>query len=508
MNAPSIAIDNRLLEERLENLGDARLAIIGDLIMDRYMIGDVTRISPEAPIPVLAVKSNDMRLGGAGNVVANLVAMQANVEVVGVVGDDGLGRAMREEFEKLNVDVQGLVIDQDRPTIEKTRMMSGVQQMLRVDREDNQPISDQVEEAIIAAALKSVERCQGVVLSDYGKGLLTPKVLRAVIDAARKRGIPVLVDPKGSDFSRYKGATLVTPNRKEAEVALGRPIKSLESLPQAADELIQAAGLDLIVITLSADGIYFRSSERPVREGRVPAFARAVYDVTGAGDTVVSQLALYLSLGWDITEAVCMANHAAGVVVERLGTHSVTRSELTARLAASHPSTGKVLESGGLDALIDDWKRQGKRVVFTNGCFDVIHAGHVNYLRFARERGDVLLVGVNSDESVQRLKGPTRPVNHLGDRLTVLAAMEMVDAVVPFDGDTPKELIERVTPDVLVKGEDWKDKGVVGREWVESHGGQVVLAPVLAGRSTTNILERAKTGTSGQGGPDAQGSSN
>ena len=499
MKTASIAVDNRLLEERLETLGQARLAIIGDMIMDRYMIGDVSRISPEAPIPVLAVKSNELRLGGAGNVVANLVAMGADVDVVGVVGDDGLGRAMREEFEKTSANVDGLVIDGARPTIEKTRMMSGVQQMLRVDREDNQPIGPEIEAQIIEAALKSVERCQGVVLSDYGKGLLTPKVLRAVIDAARKRGIPVLVDPKGADFSKYKGATLVTPNRKEAEEALGRPIRDLDSLPQAADELIQEAGLDLIVITLSADGIYFRGSERPVREGRVPAFARAVYDVTGAGDTVVSQLALYLSLGWDIAEAVAMANHAAGIVVERLGTHSVTQSELMARLAASHPTAGKVLESGGLDAMIDDWKRQGKRVVFTNGCFDVVHAGHVNYLRFARERGDVLLVGVNSDESVQRLKGPTRPVNPLADRLTVLAAMEMVDAVVPFDGDTPKEVIERVTPDVLVKGEDWKDKGVVGREWVESHGGQVVLAPLLVGRSTTNILERAKKGTAAGG---------
>ncbi|MCB9908633.1 MAG: D-glycero-beta-D-manno-heptose-7-phosphate kinase [Planctomycetes bacterium] len=494
-------VQNLLLEQRLETLGHPRLAIIGDLIMDRYMIGDVTRISPEAPIPVLAVRTNDLRLGGAGNVVANLVAMQAQVEAVGVVGDDGLGRAMREMMETLRVDVAGLVIDPDRPTIEKTRMMSGVQQMLRVDREDSRPIPAAIERAILAAALASVERCDAVVLSDYGKGLLTPVVLQGVIQAARRRGIPVLVDPKGSDFTRYRGATLVTPNRKEAEQALGRSIPTLEALPQAADELIRTAELDLIVITLSADGIYFRSGGQPPREGRIPAVARAVYDVTGAGDTVVSQLALYLALGWDIAEAVAMANHAAGIVVERLGTHSVTRTELMARLAASHPKIGKVLERAELDGVVEDWRRQGKRVVFTNGCFDVLHAGHVNYLRFARERGDRLLVGVNSDASVRRLKGPTRPVNCLDDRLTVLAAMEMVDAVVSFDGDTPKELIEQVSPDVLVKGEDWQDKGVVGREWVESHGGQVVLAPLLAGRSTTNILERAKHGQPAAGGP-------
>ncbi len=487
-------IENRLLEERLTTLANPRLAIIGDLIMDRYMIGDVSRISPEAPIPVLAVKTNELRLGGAGNVAANLVAMEANVEVVGVVGDDGLGRAMREEFEAIGADVDGLVIDAGRPTIEKTRMMSGVQQMLRVDREEATAISSDVEQRVLEASLKAVSRCDGIVLSDYGKGLLTDKVLGQVIRAARKRGIPVLVDPKGSDFTRYRGATLITPNHKEAELALGRPIPDLESLPAAADELNEQAELDLIVITLSADGIYFKSREKPLREGRIPAVARAVYDVTGAGDTVVSQLALYLALRWDIADAVAMANHAAGVVVERLGTHSVTRSELMARLVASLPATGKVLTDADVAGVMEEWRRKGKRVVFTNGCFDVIHAGHVSYLRFARDKGDVLIVGVNSDESVSRLKGPTRPVNCIDDRLQVLAAMEMVDAVVAFGEDTPKNIIERVTPDVLVKGEDWADKGVVGREWVESHGGQVVLAPVMAGRSTTSILERAKSG--------------
>ncbi len=492
MNTSSI--ENRLLEERLTTLGNPRLAIIGDLIMDRYMIGDVSRISPEAPIPVLAVKTNELRLGGAGNVAANLVAMEANVEVVGVVGDDGLGRAMREEFEAIGADVEGLVIDGSRPTIEKTRMMSGVQQMLRVDREERTAIPAEVEARILAASLQAVSRCDCVVLSDYGKGLLTDGVLTQVIAAARKRGIPVLVDPKGADFTRYRGATLVTPNRKEAELALGRSIPDLESLPAAADELNERAELDLIVVTLSADGIYFKSREKPLREGRIPAVARAVYDVTGAGDTVVSQLALYLALRWDIADAVAMANHAAGVVVARLGTHSVTRSELMARLVESRPSTGKVLTDADLAGVMEEWRREGKRVVFTNGCFDVIHAGHVSYLRFARDKGDVLIVGVNSDESVSRLKGPTRPVNCIDDRLQVLAAMEMVNAVVAFGEDTPKNIIERVTPDVLVKGEDWADKGVVGREWVESHGGQVVLAPVMAGRSTTSILERAKSG--------------
>ena len=487
-------IENRLLRQRLESLGHPRVVIVGDLIMDRYMIGDVTRISPEAPIPVLAVKSNELRLGGAGNVAANLLAMGAGVDVVGVMGDDGLGRGMAEIFEEQGASVAGIVIDPSRPTIEKTRMLSGVQQMLRVDREDGSDVSPEVAEQVLRRATDAIANADAVVLSDYGKGLLTDEVLAGVIRAARSKGIPVLVDPKGSDYARYRGATLVTPNRKEAEQAVGRKLPGLDDVSLAAAELIRQAELDLVVVTLSADGIYFRSAETPAREGRAPAAARAVFDVTGAGDTVVSHLALYLAEGWSIEEAVAMANHAAGIVVGRLGTHSVQRSELQARLTESLPKIGKVLEAAELSSVLEEWRREGKRIVFTNGCFDVLHRGHVNYLRFAREKGDVLIVGVNSDASVSRLKGPERPVNPLDDRLAVLAALEMVDAVVSFEDDTPKDIIERVTPDILVKGEDWADKGVVGAEWVESHGGQVVLAPLVPGRSTTNILERAKRG--------------
>lgn len=487
--------DTAELESALERLGHPRVLIVGDVIMDRYVFGDVGRISPEAPIPVLAARQNELRLGGAGNVAANLRRMEASVCVVGVVGDDGHGRAMAEAFEQAGIEAR-LVVDASRPTIEKTRMMSGVQQMLRVDWEDPRDISGDVYERVLAAACDAVAESDAVVLSDYGKGTLPPGVLAGVIAAARARGIPVLVDPKGTDYTRYRGATLITPNKKEAEQAVGRKLAGPQDVSEAARELIELAELGLIVITLGADGIYFRSSGAggDVREHRAPAAARAVYDVTGAGDTVVAHLALYLADRWDVVEAIEMANHAAGIVVGKLGTHSVTREELRTRLSENLPHTGKVLDEGTLSGTIEAWRREGKRIVFTNGCFDVIHVGHVEYLRFARQRGDVLLVGVNSDESISRLKGPTRPVNPLEDRLKVLAAMEMVDAVVPFEDDTPKLLIERVTPDVLVKGADWADKGVVGREWVESHGGRVVLAPLVAGRSTTAILERARGG--------------
>lgn len=483
----------------LGRVGRPRVAVVGDLILDRYVVGDVARISPEAPIPVLAARREELRLGGAGNVAANLAAMGAEVAMVALVGDDGLGRAVRELLEDLSIDASGVQVDGERPTIEKTRLLSGVQQMLRVDREDPTPVEGHVEAHVLAAAREAVGRADAVVLSDYGKGLLTPAVNGALIAAARERGIPCLVDPKGSDWARYQGATLVTPNRKEAEEALGRPLRSSEEVSLGAAELIERTRLDHVVITLSADGIHHRSASGA--EGRVPAEARQVYDVTGAGDTVVSHLAIHLAAGLELGLAVALANQAAGIVVERLGTHAVTREELRLRLEELDPGgVGKVLASAeALDRRLEAWRREGRRVVFTNGCFDVLHRGHVEYLRFARRQGDVLLVGVNSDASVGRLKGPTRPVNGLEDRMEVLGALEVVDGVVAFEEDTPAALIERVTPAVLVKGEDWRDKGVVGREWVEQHGGRVVLAPLLQGRSTTAVLERARSGESAPG---------
>ena len=495
-------IDLAQLRDVLMGLGRPRVVIIGDLSLDRYVTGDVTRISPEAPIPVLTARSLELRLGGAGNVAANLRAMEADVDVLGVVGDDGHGRAMREMLEAAGIGALGIVIDPTRPTIEKTRMMSGVQQMLRVDHEDARALDGNALEQALRRVPEAIAKADAVVLSDYGKGYLTDRILRVAIDAARAKGIPVLVDPKGADFTRYRGATLVTPNRKEAETALGRRIPTFADLPSAADELIARAALDLIVITLGADGIYFRTSDAggqptPLQEGRIPTAARAVFDVVGAGDTVVAHLALYLALRLPLPVAVSLANHAAGIVVGRLGTASVTRAELRDRLEEHMPHTGKVLTRASVGGAIERWRRDGKRIVFTNGCFDVLHAGHVEYLRFARSRGDALIVGVNEDESVRRLKGPTRPVNTLADRMTVLSALEVVDAVVPFGEDTPRALIEQITPHVLVKGEDYSDKVVVGREWVEAHGGQVVLAPFLAGRSTTTILERARSGAGG-----------
>jgi D-beta-D-heptose 7-phosphate kinase/D-beta-D-heptose 1-phosphate adenosyltransferase len=489
------------LEHRIDRLGNPRLLIVGDLILDRYVTGEVSRISPEAPIPILAAGHEEDRLGGAGNVAANLRSMEAQVAIVGVFGDDGLGRHCAELFRNLGVDAEGCVIDGERPTTAKTRLVSGVQQMLRVDWERAAPVNAAVERRLLEQVERRVPQADAVILSDYGKGVLTPAVLRAAIGACRAAGVPVLVDPKGSDFSRYRGATLLTPNRKEAEQALGRRIATLADLPAAAAELQRIAELELSVITLGADGIFFVDEQG--RAERMPTVARAVFDVTGAGDTVIAHLSLALAAGWKLAEAVVLANHAAGIVVGRRGAASVTRAELRAALGAGDGAGSKVLRPSDLDARLSTWRAEGLTIAFTNGCFDVLHAGHVRYLRFARTKGDRLIVGVNDDHSVRRLKGPTRPVNPLEDRLEVLAALEMVDAVVPFGEDTPKELIERITPQALIKGEDWADKGVVGREWVESHGGQVHLAPLLAGRSTTSILARAQGVGSAPGLPPA-----
>ncbi len=477
-------------EQLVQRLGNPRVLVVGDLILDRYVWGTVSRISPEAPIPILTATRSEDRLGGALNVVANLVAMEAQVDVVGIVGNDAAADALRGLLNELGVDSEGCIADPARPTIQKTRMMSASQQMLRVDNEDSRPVSEETIQKLLAALPERVKRSQAVVLSDYGKGVLSPAVIELAISTARKAGIPVLVDPKGEDYTRYRGATLVTPNKKEAEQAIGRKLPTLADLPAAADELMRVSKLDAAVITLGPDGIYFKT--KLGHKGHVPALARAVYDVTGAGDTVVAQLGFCLADGLSLDQAVGLANQAAAIVVGRIGTHAVTRSELHALFRDQPPEEGKIVEGDRIDQLLATWRKEGKRIVFTNGCFDVLHAGHVQYLRFARAKGDVLFVGINDDESVRRLKGSSRPINALADRMNVLAALEMVDAVASFADDTPAKIIQRVTPNVLVKGEDWAGKGVVGKEWVEAHGGQVVLAPLLPNKSTTGILAKAR----------------
>ncbi len=474
----------------LEGLGRPTVAVVGDFMLDSYVWGDAGRISPEAPVPVVHAGREEARAGGAGNVALNLQDLGAQALCFGATGRDRAGGELRQGLRQAGARIEGLQELEDRPTTQKIRILARSQQILRVDREQAGPLPA----AAAAALLRELETAawDAVILSDYGKGVLDPEFLRAVLRLARSRGAPALVDPKSPDFARYSGATVVTPNRSEAEAAAGRPLPDLEALGEAGETLRREHGLEALLVTLGPEGmLLLREGAPPLR---VPTAARSVYDVTGAGDTVIATLALGLAAAVPWEAAVHLANRAAGLAVGRLGTATVGRAELLQDLRASGDQ-GKVLQAGdteGLQAALSTCRREGLRVVFTNGCFDILHAGHVRYLQEARSLGDYLVVGLNDDASVRRLKGPERPFNPLEDRATVLAGLACVDLVVPFAEDTPEALIRRVCPDVLVKGSDWKDKGVVGADFVRSRGGEVRLVELLPGRSTSGLADRIR----------------
>ena len=487
---PSAA--DRRLADVLEALPEARILVVGDLILDRYVDGKANRVSPEAPVLVFDFENERYLLGGACNVASNLRALGASASVLGVVGEDVGGHRLRSLLDDASIDTSALVTDASRPTTRKTRYVAKTLQVLRVDEESRAAVSGDAERAMLALLEQRPFPWQSVLLSDYGKGVLTPKVIAAAIAAAKSRGGVTVVDPKGKDYSIYRGVDLLTPNREEAEAATGVSIRTTEDLHRTAQRLREITGIKTAVITLGKDGIFFEKEDGSHRI--IPTEARAVFDVTGAGDTVVAALCYCRAAGVPLEDSLRLANHAAGITVGKLGTWAPSRREILARLGeTSAGAPGKVLSRDAAAELGNRLRAEGRRLVFTNGCFDILHAGHCDYLAKARSYGDALMVGVNTDASVQRQqKAPDRPINGLDDRAAVLAALQAVDYVVPFDEDTPKALIEAVTPHVLVKGEDWRDKGVVGREWVEAHGGQVVLVPLVAGRSTTNVIERIR----------------
>ncbi len=474
------------LLQSLEFIESPRVLVFGDLILDRYVDGNANRVSPEAPVLVFSSGFSYFRLGGAGNVAANVVSAGGRATCLGYVGDDEGAVQMAELFKQGGIDDGGLITDPNRPTTLKTRFVSKTHQVLRVDEESKAPASRKVEDKVLEYLEKHLKDFDAVLLSDYGKGVLSLRLLNEIIAKAKVLDLPVLVDPKGRDFSKYRGSTLITPNKKEAEEATGFKIDSAQTLEEVADILIETADLKSVVITLGAEGIFFKT-----REGRkriLPTEAKSVFDVTGAGDTVVAFLGLGLGAGLDLESSVRLANLAAGIVVGRFGTAAVSREELSGILGGDHGS--KILDEGSLARTLVNLRREKKRIVFSNGCFDLLHPGHLDYLAKAKSYGDVLILGVNEDSSIQRAKGPTRPICPLKDRLLMLASLEVVDFLIPFAEDTPLDLIQKISPDVLVKGEDWRDKGVVGRDWVEAHGGQVVLVPFLEGYSTTKLVER------------------
>jgi len=471
-----------------EGIDSPNVLVFGDLILDHYVEGESNRVSPEAPVLVFNTRFSHHRLGGAGNVAANVVSAGGRATCLGLVGHDASAETLRRLLEEAGVDASGVIAEDARPTTLKTRFVSRTHQVLRVDEETLQEPGPEAVAKIRAYFDAHLTEFDSVVLSDYGKGALSEELLAFVIARANAQGIPVIVDPKGRDYGRYRGATLITPNKVEAEHAAGFAIENHQDLDRVATYLTEQADLQSIVITLGKEGIYLRTNDG--RRRVLPTEARAVFDVTGAGDTVVALLGLALGGGVELPDAVRLANVGAGVVVGRFGTAAVTRDEI--RGALRLPSRGKLLDDASLMEVLVGLRAEKKRIVFTNGCFDLLHPGHLNYLAKARSYGDILIVGVNTDESIRRLKGPNRPICPLSDRLELLAALEMVDFVVPFADDTPLALIERISPNVLVKGEDWRDKGVVGREWVESNGGQVVLVPLMEGHSTTGLIERIR----------------
>ena len=483
-------------EEILKLVPQQTVLCIGDLMLDDFVYGDVARISPEAPTPVLRVSHNEVEIGGAGNVARNIAALGARCIFVGLVGDDEAGRTLTQSLAKFGGRiVPDLVVDKSRQTTRKVRFVSEHHSthLMRADWETAQPASAPSEAAIIAFVEAALPEAGAVVLSDYAKGVLTPRVIRHVIDAARRRGKPVIVDPKGHDYSIYKGVTLITPNRQELGVAVHRPVTTDAEVAKAAAELARLVESEAVLVTRSEDGMTLHEEGRePVH---VPAYPVKVSDVSGAGDTVAAVMAVLLAMKAPFEPAMRAANAAAAVVVGKRGTATVSLAELRSRIlpaASLAPEEKIVFDWSVLDDRLKEWRGRGLRIGFTNGCFDLLHRGHIRLLAEARAACDRLVVGLNSDASTRRLKGDGRPINPAEGRAEVLAALEAVDLVVVFEEDTPLELIKRVRPAVLVKGADYTREGVVGHEVVEAYGGDVVLVDLVPGHSTTAMVERAR----------------
>ncbi len=478
----------------LSELNQKRILVVGDVMLDRYLWGDVKRISPEAPVPVVRVRQQSEVPGGAGNVAANLAGLECPVSILGICGNDEAGNRLRKIF--LEKGIEPLLQESiARPTITKTRVMARGQQLLRLDEEEPRILSLELEEKITVRFEQKAPECDVVVLSDYGKGIFqTPNLCQHLIHFCKIRGIPVLVDPKGADWTRYQGATCITPNTAELELVTGGAAEESEQeLFQSASAIRRQYGLEWLLVTRGSRGmILCGNNDSPLM---IPARAREVFDVSGAGDTVIATLAASLALKLSFPKAAQLANLAAGIVVGKLGTQPITHAELSTAIELNdmqRQSTGAskiaVLESARI--LVKSWQSSGQKVVFTNGCYDILHPGHIHLLHQSRDMGDRLIVGLNTDTSVRRLKGNTRPIVAERDRAAIVSALGCVDMVVLFDEDTPLELIQAIKPDILVKGDDYRMDQVVGREAVESFGGRVCLVPLLQGYSTTQIAEK------------------
>jgi D-beta-D-heptose 7-phosphate kinase/D-beta-D-heptose 1-phosphate adenosyltransferase len=469
---------------------------VGDVMLDRFLSGDIERISPEAPVPVIRVRDTREMLGGVGNVASNIASLGGRAVLVGLIGDDEPGAHLRRLVAANPRVTAALVETRHRPTICKTRFVAGRQQVVRADDESRDKLRADEEAALIAALDAHLADVQAVILSDYGKGVLSAGLVAHTIEAARARGVKVFVDPKTDDFAYYRGAFCITPNAKEFATAARAPVGTEADIEAAARRMMAAADLSAILVTRSEKGM---TLVEPGATSSVSARAREVFDVSGAGDTVIATLALSYADSRTLVQAMNIANAAAGVVVSKLGTATADIAEVLHELSAQDTlepgATPGLTKLEAAQALTARWRAQGFSVGFTNGCFDILHPGHVSLLAFARGQCDRLIVALNTDESVARLKGPTRPVNSLAQRAQVMAAIRHVDAVVAFGEDTPFELISALVPDVLVKGSDYSVDNIVGADVVRAAGGRVVLAELVPGQSTTGIIAKMREPT-------------
>lgn len=452
------------------------ILVIGDIIIDNYLVGGTKRISPEAPVPVVNISEERFELGGAGNVVNNLLAFDANVDILSVIGDDQNALLLDNLFQEKNINKDYLILEKNRSITKKTRVISSNQQIVRYDQETTKEISQISFDKVLEIYKSIVKDYNILILSDYGKGVLTNELTPKIIEIAKANDVKVLVDPKGADYSKYKGAYILTPNKKEASIATNLPVEKENLLP-VMEKLKSTYNISIPIVTLSQDGIAVYDNQLKL----FPTQVKEVYDVTGAGDTVIAAIAYKLMQNTSIDEAIEFANLAAGIVIGKLGVATATIDEI---YATSHP-----IKSGiEIQAIAKRLKSQNKKIVFTNGCFDILHLGHVQYLEKAKSLGDILIVGINTDDSVRKLKGKSRPINPEYDRAYLLSALNSVDYTVLFDEETPYKLIQIIQPDVLVKGNDYKNKKVVGSDIVP----QVTLIEFTEGKSTTNMIQKIR----------------
>ena len=475
------------------------MLVVGDAMLDRYVWGDAERISQEAPVILLRADRREERLGGASSVATMLRALGAKVMLAGIVGNDHDAGRIRQMLTDQGIDHEAVITDVGRPSTVKERYVGRAQhrhpqQMIRVDYEDRRAISDPIRQQIMSVVQSHLKKSDIVLISDYDKGVCTPGLLSAIISAARAKNIRVVADPiRGHDYRKYHGCSAITPNRLEAGLASGRVLNDMSEVWHAAEHLQEKLDLEAAIITLDKDGMALKHVDG--RQQHFPTRPRHVYDITGAGDMVMCVLGLALASGADYDQAIQLANIAGGLEVEKIGVATVTRDEILRDLMTpghSAVSSNKVLSLEAVVQELDYRRRLGQRVVFTNGCFDVLHAGHVQYIQEARAQGDLLVVGLNSDASVRALKGKTRPVQQLADRSLILASLQAVDFITVFDESTPMHLIQAIRPDVLVKGADYSKEEVVGAQFVEAYGGRVHLALLHHGHSTTSLIDRMR----------------